>query len=392
MKFFLFLFLVPFAYAFGDSQPSQIDFSYTEYRPSGGSPEIIFHDMSKLDFEVLEVKKFFIPKWINDPGDFSDILQIKFNATNKGFEHFVVYKNMFQINVVDPREQYLDAHSTNQDYVVDNYYPQYIEDFKIRFQDIALPQSLFECELLNHDLRANQTKTLSVCFDVKQKWTNQSLELSGPKLFYLVMMDNKFVTSCPNCKYVLINDYYQNPIKEVEISHDESPQNSSNWLGVLVNWLENSRISEQEFSNAVNFLVKKGIIDQSPNEIKKVFLEPKIKNPSILTMADFRGTLFNEGQPVVFQGRLKDNLGNPISNVPILIRSDGPCPSNHIIAQGNTDKHGRYNIFTKTLLWDEQDGLITTFAEFSGNESFEKSVSDSQVIVVYPVKGEKCSG
>jgi len=44
------------------------------------------------------------------------------------------------------------------------------------------------------------------------------------------------------------------------------------------------------------------------------------------------------------------------------------------------------------MLWDEQDGLISTFAEFSGNESFEKSVSDSQVIVVYPVKGEKCSG
>ena len=48
--------------------------------------------------------------------------------------------------------------------------------------------------------------------------------------------------SCPNCKYVLINDYYQNPIKKAEISHEESPQNSFSWLGVLVNWLENSRI------------------------------------------------------------------------------------------------------------------------------------------------------
>jgi len=37
-------------------------------------------------------------------------------------------------------------------------------------------------------------------------------------------------------------------------------------------------------------------------------------------------------------------------------------------------------------LWDEHDGLITTFAEFLGTESFEKSVLDLQLVVVYPVK------
>jgi hypothetical protein len=220
MKFFLVIFFIPLSYAFGESDSSQIDLVYDENSPASSS-RIVYHDLSKLDFEVLEVKKFFIPKWINEPGDYSDILQIKFNATNNGLGDFVVYKNMFRIDVVDPREQYLEVRRTNQDYIVDNYYPQYIEDFKLRFQDIALPQSLFECELLNHNIRVNQTKTLSVCFDVKQKWTNQPLELSGPKLYYLVMMDNKFVTSCPNCKYVLINDYYQNPIKKAEISHDE---------------------------------------------------------------------------------------------------------------------------------------------------------------------------
>jgi hypothetical protein len=94
----------------------------------------------------------------------------------------------------------------------------------------------------------------------------------------------------------------------------------------------------------------------------------------------------------VFEGNLKDNFGNPISYAPILIRSDGPCPVNQIIAQGTTDKHGRYKIFTTSLIWDEHDGLITTFAEFPGSEFFEQSISDSQLIVVYPVKGEKCIG
>jgi hypothetical protein len=391
MKFFLVLFLIPLGNAIGESNSSQIDLVDDEYTP-GISPRIVFHDMSKLDFEILEVKKFFIPKWINEPGDFSDILQIKFNATNNGLSHFVIYKNMFQIDVVDPREQYREVRRTNQDYVVDNYYPQYIEDFKLRFQDIALPQSLFECELLNHSLRVNQTKTLSVCFDVKQKRTNQPLDLNGPRLYYLVMMDNKFVTSCPNCKSVLLNEYYKNPITESELSDDKIPQNLSMWLDTLVNWLENFLISEQEFSNAIDFLVKREIIEQSPNEIKEIFLEPKIKNQTILAMADIMHPRFNEGQPIVFEGKLTDYFGNPISYVPILIRSDGPCPANHIIAQGITDKHGGYKIVTKTLLWDEQDGLITTFAEFSGNENFKRSVSDPQLVVVYSIKGEKCIG
>jgi len=391
LKFFLIVFLIPLSYAFGESDSPPHDLSYGQDKPTS-SHRTTYHDLSKLDFEVLEVKKFFIPKWINEPGDYSDILQIKFSATNNGLDHFSVYKNMFQIDVVDPREQYREVRRTNDDYVVDNYYPQYIEDFKLRFQDIALPQSLFECELLNHNIRVNQTKTLSVCFDVKQKWTNHPLDLDGPRLYYLVMMDNKFLTSCPNCKSVLLNEYYKDPLTESEISDYKLPQNLSIWLGKLVNWLENSLISEQEFSYAIDYLVKKGIIEQSPNEIKEIFLEPKIKNQSILAMVDLMHPRFNEGQPIVFEGKLTDNFGNPIINVPILIRSDGPCPANHTIAQGITDKHGKYKIYTKTLLWDEQDGLITTFAEFSGNESFEQSISDSQLIVVYPVKGEKCIG
>jgi hypothetical protein len=192
---------------------------------------------------------------------------------------------------------------TNQDYVVDNYYPQYIEDFKLRFQDIALPSSLFDCELLNHNIKINQTKSLSVCFDVKQKWTNQPLDLTGPRLYYLVMMDNKFLTSCPNCKSILLNEYYEKPIPESAI-FEKMPQNLWMWLGKLANWNEKSIISNQEFSNAIDYLVKKKIIEQGPNEIKEIFLGPKIKNQSILAMVNIMSPRFNEGQPIVFEGKL----------------------------------------------------------------------------------------
>jgi len=259
-------------------------------------------------------------------------------------------------------------------------------------QDIAIPQSLFECELLNHSLRVNQTQTISVCFDVKQKWSNESLDLNGPKSYYLVMMDNKFTTSCPNCKSVLLNEYYNNHITESEISGYNIPEDLLSWLDMLVVWRENSIISDQEFSNAIEFLIKRGIIEKKANENNTIFLEPEVKNQTILAMVDFRQPRFNEGQTIVFEGKLTDDSGNRISQMPILIKSDGPCPTNQTIAQGITDKHGRYKISTKTLLWDEHDGLITTFTEFPGSESFEQSVSDPQLVVVYSVKGEKCIG
>jgi len=216
LKIFLVLVLLPPTFAFGESNLTQIDYEGYNFGTSGLRP--MFHDLSKLDFEVLDVQKFFIPKWIDEPGDFSDILQVKFNVTNNGLENFVIYKKMFQIDVIDPREQYQKFPITKQDYMVDNYYPEYIEDFKLRFQDITIPQSLFECELLNHSLKIDQTRTLSVCFDVKQKWSNYPLDLNGPRLYYVVMMDNKFKTSCPNCKFVLLNEYYKNPITKLDLA------------------------------------------------------------------------------------------------------------------------------------------------------------------------------
>jgi len=216
MKFLLVLLLIPTSYAFAESN-LQTD-SFYEYIPPSGIPKTIQYDFLKLDFQILDVKKFFIPKWIDEPGDFSDILQVKFNVTNNGLENFVVYKNMFQIDVVDPREQNRDVRRTDQNYRVDNYYPEYIEHFKLRFKHMVLPQSLNECELLNHHIRINQTQSLSICFDVRQKWSHEPLDLNGPRLYYLVMMDNKFTTSCPNCKYNLLNDYYKNPIEQLELS------------------------------------------------------------------------------------------------------------------------------------------------------------------------------
>jgi len=254
-----FVLLIPFS-AFGESDSLQIGTG--EYRSGTGSLGPMYNDMSKLNFEILDVQKFFIPKWINEPGDFSDIIQVKFSVTNIGLEHFVVYKDMFQIDVVDPREEYREVRTSSQDYMVDNYYPEYIEDFEIRFQDIILPQSLFECEFLNHGLKIDQTRILSVCFDVKQKWSNQPLDLNGPRLYYLVMMDNKFVTSCPNCKSVLLNEYYKISTTELDLAQKIPilKETIPNWVENIFVWHGQDQIGEDELRNASIYLIDEGIL------------------------------------------------------------------------------------------------------------------------------------
>lgn len=212
---FLILMILGFTIISNHAFGLDYEFAYDEYKPGGSMTQ--YHDMKKLNFTVLEVKKIFIPKWIVEPGDYSDILKIKFNVTNNGLEYFSVYKNMFRIDVIDPSHGLQEAR-TNRDNMVDNYYPQYIEDFKLRFQDVSLPSELSDCVLLNHNIKINQTKTLSVCFDVRQKWSREPLNLTGPRQYYLTMMDNKFAYSCPNCISVLLNDYYQNPIMEKNLT------------------------------------------------------------------------------------------------------------------------------------------------------------------------------
>ena len=238
---FLLILFIPLSFAFAE------DYQHDLEKSAIKTTRAMNHDLSKIDFQILEVKKSFIPKWIDEPGDYSDILQVKFNVTNHELENFKVYKDMFQIDVVDPRQEFLEVRRTNNDYLVDNYYPEYVEDFKLRFQDILLPSSLVDCTLLNDSVSINQTKTLSVCFDIRQQWSNQPLNLNGPLLYYLVMMDNKFSTSCPNCIAVFLNESYQNTIIESEL-----PPHKQLSLGISIEHISCKYGLELIFKNLEN--------------------------------------------------------------------------------------------------------------------------------------------
>ena len=53
LKISLVLILMPMTLAFGESNFPQID--YDGYKPGGSSHRTTYHDLSQLDFDVLEV-------------------------------------------------------------------------------------------------------------------------------------------------------------------------------------------------------------------------------------------------------------------------------------------------------------------------------------------------
>ncbi len=111
---------------------------------------------------------------------------------------------------------------------------------------------------------------------------------------------------------------------------------------------------------------------------------------TILTLHKFEESFFNEGQTIVFQGKLTTQSGDRIPDAKIIIKNDGSCPEDHVMDEGVTDKHGRFWIYTVAKVWDKSDNLITVHAEFEGNKIFLPSTSFAFPIVVYPLNAEKC--
>ena len=72
----------------------------------------------------------------------------------------------------------------------------------------------------------------------------------------------------------------------------------------------------------------------------------KEPDKTITYLHKFEHASFNGGQNIVFQGKLTTEFGDRIPYATIIIKNDGPCPKNYVMAEGITDKHGRFWIST----------------------------------------------
>ena len=113
------------------------------------------------------------------------------------------------------------------------------------------------------------------------------------------------------------------------------------------------------------------------------------KEKTKLRLNDITTSTFNGGYPIGFSGNLFTESGEIIQDAEILIIGDGPCPSDGIIAKGQTDNRGRYRMVIETMIWDPTDNMIKIHAEYLGDEFYSPSSTQDEVIVVYPNKDTK---
>lgn len=114
----------------------------------------------------------------------------------------------------------------------------------------------------------------------------------------------------------------------------------------------------------------------------------KSKETTVLRLFDMKNP-FNEGDPIVFVGKLTTKSGVPLPNSKITIVHDGPCTPK-TIGEGKTDKTGRFWILATAKIWDKGDNLVKTHAVYVGEGRFLSSTSEYKMIVVLPVQSKNC--
>ena len=109
-----------------------------------------------------------------------------------------------------------------------------------------------------------------------------------------------------------------------------------------------------------------------------------------LKLHKFTSHRFDGGQPIVFSGNLFTDSGHRVPRAEIIIKHDGPCPADGIIAKGLTDSNGRFWILTTAKVWDTATNLVRIHAEYHGDENLLSSESKKQIVVVSPSLGNIC--
>jgi hypothetical protein len=232
-------------------------------QPESTFRNMIYDLVPNIDVQIVDLQVIPMNDKPKNPFDDSDVIVITFEIVNRGIDYFLLNDKMFDILVLDPGFP-VDKGKPESRFIIDNYSTLYDVELETRYDDYENLEIFTECEYLNDRILVNQSKTLSICFDVLRKWNNEILNIDGPKHYFLTLMDNTHSNSCPNCidnllsiervnsdgKKILLPQKIQAIIDENDIS--KLPF----WIQKTIDWYFQGMISESELLNAINFLLK----------------------------------------------------------------------------------------------------------------------------------------
>ncbi len=205
------------------------------------------YDTGLIDLKIIDLQTLSLDDNPSYYFDNSDLLKITVKVTNNGVDYFLVSEKMFKIFVMEE-----DLKNSQRDAIfeiVDNYDADYDDGLEVRYDDFQSRELFEECDYTNDELGIGESKVFTVCYDILRIWNNEVLNLDDSKKYYLVMMNNNWATSCPNCKKILLSS------QELYNKY-HFPE----WVQNLFEWHNKGIISEQEYQDSTEYLVTTGII------------------------------------------------------------------------------------------------------------------------------------
>jgi len=216
------------------------------------------NDMKMVTVKIIDLQ---ILSMDDTPGyylDNSDLVKITINVTNDDLDYFLLNDKMVKLWVMEPDYR----KSTPDDKIfdlVDNYSTIYDDELEVIYDNLQTRELFEECDWIIERIRIEQSKEITVCYNILRIWNNEVLNIDGEKQYYLVMMNNHQKTSCPNCKKILLSTF--EPTLKYQIP---------SWIQNIFEWHQLGIISDQEFEYSIEYLVSAGIIPEEKEMIEPV--------------------------------------------------------------------------------------------------------------------------
>ncbi len=215
----------------------------------------VSYDLEKIELQLVDYQ---VLSMDDTPGyylDNSDLVKITINVTNIDLDYFVLNDEMFMLWAMEP-----DIRKSTPDLevleLVDNYYTSYNDGLAVKYDNFQSRELFEECEWINKRMRIDVSYVFTVCFDILRIWNNEILNLDGHKQYYLVMMDNKDATSCPDCKKILLGQT-QKTYQQYDVP---------DWAQTIFDWHQRGIISDREFENSIAYLLQLGVISEKTED------------------------------------------------------------------------------------------------------------------------------
>ena len=332
-----------------------------------------------MEFITVEITDIQILSMDDTPGyylDNADLVKITINITNDNLDYFLLSDKMIKLWVMEPdyRKSTLDKEVLD---LVDNYSTIYDDELEVIYDNLQSRELFEECDWIIERIRIEQSKEITVCYNILRIWNNEVVNIDGEKQYYLVMMNNNQATSCPNCKKIPLSSFKEN-------FGIQTPT----WVQNLFIWYNQGMITEQDFQNSIEYLIESGIMAKTTNhEVEPDSLENKIhelkEHQARLILA--QQTNLHVSMMNFFESDYDENFSGVVCK----------RQNNIVTLSGDYSNEDQYynTIFFKLLVFDELGNVVTTgiskmvdvtakeFRGFSVSTPFEGKMNSCFVMV-----------